>query len=958
MRKMTADYTSWSREEWAERLIRAVFHIERGSGPVRIINVAPGFLTSVAEQPAAEGQSVRKAFCDTFPAAPRGVRRLFDPEIQVPGGAVSTEELPFFFAQLYLSCIAASATEDTHDEGVFRRRLALMLDLPEEKDYLSRLGGHGLPVLWKALRDWSHRASAAGRPFRPIQLPDPGWQTIIGYSKRLAFPSFRDQRILAQIVHEDDLGSDSPVPVILRSLAKHRSQFSQQFIEEYERFRESVTSSRKRSAESRFWAAIESIKWVPLDDQREKPPRLRLALTPRLADPEIDCLLENADPSLSGAGWHVEPLEPPLDDCDARLLDDSDRPPILPLLAGADFGEGFQVGRLSSLIEQGCVPFGRGESLPWVSRQTVPAEGKAWLLLRRHVAENLKTAFESLDSLRQEVSYLTIPRVPEWRIVGPVRCSLFPDKMRAREPFRSLDAFKPSLSGTRIHLQDTTNTDDGILFLRPRLPRVACGAADLIEAFSSGTGPGEAWQLKKTRYEGVWRFPPDIESQVRLPGQLVLRALSDGKVLDTRRLSLVRACSAEKVDHRLPLEGNYAVEGIQGQLQVLTPGKTDGIEAEEISAVHPEFAGKTKPLLSLLNGVAAGERDSASVRWTGLEEIAEEWWDVFEVCLGLTTIRKRGFSWDELSSLVADGFSIPDKSTVTNVAESLVQNLKIRRCYSLNSPGVQFLALPPTVTPLKKSGGARIYGVLGRIRRNLFREWLERHRFSVEIAVLGDQEAVGAFQIPDIHHDDALRIADEFNFSFNQVEPSSHLVNPKEILSHTTPRVRFLDKPAERKTWKARRESEVGEICMERWRFQGEPHSYLLTVDGRPVWGTQSVRWARFVADALTREKPISLSRDGTVVLPHPAPTEFGKRILTRGRGVVGSQWRENSFTNWLYPFTDRSEALTWLNGWVHTSGTTPKSITRWIDSYKYRQERAAHDRASVLKSRYGLRGA
>lgn len=185
--------------DWNRLLIAAVFDDDGFVAPeIYSIDATDGFLSNASGMQ--DPTDARQSFLASMPKTQWGVRRLFDGSA-VTGWSADCKILPFY-AQLHLTIMAASADEDLYTEGNFRHRLSQMLDLPDRDD----VSGAGLPQLWELARDWSERRAARGHKIRRLILPDPGAETIIGYSKRLAFPSFSDQNRLADLLGDDLTG--------------------------------------------------------------------------------------------------------------------------------------------------------------------------------------------------------------------------------------------------------------------------------------------------------------------------------------------------------------------------------------------------------------------------------------------------------------------------------------------------------------------------------------------------------------------------------------------------------------------------------------------------------------------------------------------------------------------------------------------------------------------------------
>jgi hypothetical protein len=111
--------------------------------PVRIIKATDSFLATSALEFARTRNSVRSRFLQSLGRTPNAVRDLFDLDLQMRRWQSNPGQPPFFI-QLYFSLLVASATEATHDEGLYRQRLCSMLELAPG-DYVNK----GLPDLWR-----------------------------------------------------------------------------------------------------------------------------------------------------------------------------------------------------------------------------------------------------------------------------------------------------------------------------------------------------------------------------------------------------------------------------------------------------------------------------------------------------------------------------------------------------------------------------------------------------------------------------------------------------------------------------------------------------------------------------------------------------------------------------------------------------------------------------------------
>jgi hypothetical protein len=254
----TAGWAEWSLSDWNCVLLRNVFFDkERLSFPITRINASEHFLAKCADAPECERDEVKSAFIKAFGNTEEKIRRCFSGTGDVPAFN-KIDGQPNFFAMLYLTLLAASADDATYDIGNFRVRLpALLLPVVMECPNL-RL----LPEFWERLRKWSAKRARERGDCRRIELPNHGREIIIGISKRLAFPGFRDERALAKLMSDASVDGTSEYHQVDRAVSGRLSEFSANFKAEFDIFRKFVDAADLSGAyESDFWNAVRDISW-------------------------------------------------------------------------------------------------------------------------------------------------------------------------------------------------------------------------------------------------------------------------------------------------------------------------------------------------------------------------------------------------------------------------------------------------------------------------------------------------------------------------------------------------------------------------------------------------------------------------------------------------------------------------------------------------------------------------
>jgi hypothetical protein len=287
-------------EAW-ERLL--VLHYLRtdgpfGTAPLRWIDATPIELARATRIEGIDPEVAKASFLSIFSNeyVTRDVFRTG--RISKPG----SNEAPGYFRYLVLSALVPALAPEETDSNDFRVRLGALLGLGGQ---LSDVGG--LPRLWKSLTKWCDGQRAEARPFRRVDLPEPGHMRLIGYSIRLAFPSWRDRERLTQEV--DRVGAerfDRPRAVI--GHLKHHIEFGSYstsmqdaFTDFYTRFQ----SGERLLTQHRFWRLIRDVvsnlesraRTVPLTD------RARLTLSFGIDDADMSMAFVVA------SGTEADPIE-------------------------------------------------------------------------------------------------------------------------------------------------------------------------------------------------------------------------------------------------------------------------------------------------------------------------------------------------------------------------------------------------------------------------------------------------------------------------------------------------------------------------------------------------------------------------------------------------------------------------------------------------------------------------
>lgn len=280
---MTADSKAWGLREWNLALVEAVFlNRSRPRKTLSRIDTTGRLFEVVTGEK--DRESAKRRFIASFGRDPAAIREQFtwSQRIEV---LTKRDGIPPTFAALYLSLLAASAEDYTFAEGNFRKRFAALLQLGDGQSF----DFEQLPRLWAHLASWTQIRSTKSGGCAILVLPDPQSETRIGHSKRLAFPTFRDERQLRQVLVDSKLDGASTFASVDSAIYRNISAFSASFREEVEEFHSLVSKARDQEAfDSPFWGAIRDITWEEEDERARTDGRFCLQLD--LVDPQSPAL--------------------------------------------------------------------------------------------------------------------------------------------------------------------------------------------------------------------------------------------------------------------------------------------------------------------------------------------------------------------------------------------------------------------------------------------------------------------------------------------------------------------------------------------------------------------------------------------------------------------------------------------------------------------------------------------
>lgn len=877
--------------DWNSRLVEAVFFDRITASPeIRRIDATDSFLAHAGgfdDVPAA-----RKSFLDAMPHTECGVRLLFDPSV-MDNWTPADDDLPFY-AQLHLTILAASAEESLQDVGEFRVRLAQMLGL-ELKDYVSR---KSLPALWQYAQLWSaNRAKRLGDT-RQLILPEPGNETIIGYSKRLAFPGFRDQNHLAELFTRTGEDASSPLFRLLKILRSNLADFSDRFREEFNRFASILESSDTSLAvETPFWDVIVETSWsraqhssqrvlagcrMEIDPTDPYDPGLWLYCrdvmdhAPELSRSTDDCL-ENGL-----VGWHCH------DNGEPGKFVEAIRSQWRRNQYRSWLGD-----RLGRALNDGCVGFARDDQGRWFDVSSPPSAGVIWLILHR----DRNWLRDAPKNLGKPIERFCAPLAgsSSWMLVGPIEMN---DKLRAW-----LDAcvFIPDFFAKRlmrpiVSVAGTVRrADGGYLYLPPMVPTFRCQGAQ--SGIATVDHEGRKLSYKLEFFEDGLVLPEIANDD--LGHDFTMRVVAiDGtgrELAHSRYRFFDTSSSLGFKSVRNP--SNWLESSVQGSLSTFSSSPfLEATNATEYSSSNKtDICPLTESRLpsNLPIKMDPGDLD---MRWTRTTEI-----------LSAIFTRRYAYSLGESLELLDSIWG--SRQDAWDRLNDLVQNGVIRLLHTRHWSSSVLVANHPFIVVHPNEDGVvvRIGGLLSSAMRSTVDQLLGQRCIAVSSP---DGSTAGALEY---HLDEAailttLQFSTEWKMAHVDKLPVLQLPRFEDLFAGSVRQ--DLDGFAEegKFTWSAQLGRFVGDKSvetvlprLERWRVERQQDLYVLFRKDRSVWNTDCRTWALLGFAAENRKSFGHFLSDGAVTLEDTSlalPMPLAWHTVIAGGGVC---FRQSNGTR-VYP--------------------------------------------------------
>ena len=504
---MTArGWKEWDSIEWNRALLLHYFSAsDENSLGVSSISVSAEDLRIVTGDPSAKSEVVKDRFLDCVRNAIKGIDK--PKNLQFSHAMSSNRKhngLPICFTYLYLTCMAANEILEDEDAGPtskkflgdFREIMAELLGV-NQVDI-----GRELAEAWENLKEFLNTTlKVAGDPqerfWRKLILPPLGNETHIGYSKKLVFPSRRDQDLLAKLIRDEELTEDNPpVESIIRCVNGKKSSFSAAFIGAFDDFASAMRAGAASSVllHQRFWAAVISICSNELLSSATGMASISILVELNGGGDQSFQLLATEGaiparftktPTSDFEGW------------DQRILSNAEtEDPVASLLV-----EPTGFGWLSGMVRGGVIPFVmRPDRFLEVSKPSLLHDSQ-WALIRRDCLDSALKVFGGNVKNALEGPH------PDWAFVSGMRMRSLSYEEVAQTELKVARILLKRIVNPRLKIESLFRIGSEYLGWEELLPKIEAPEADLVTLSVNGVNidllkDRDSWIIKSKDLEG------------------------------------------------------------------------------------------------------------------------------------------------------------------------------------------------------------------------------------------------------------------------------------------------------------------------------------------------------------------------------------------------------------------------------------------------------------------------
>ncbi|KQQ96141.1 hypothetical protein [Massilia sp. Leaf139] len=752
-------WQSWTLSDWNRALVEAVFFDSgRLNREITRIQTSEKFLAQCTGDPACNPLDAQRAFIASFGSTSDCIRRRFKWPQPSPS-RTAKDNIPEVFAALYLTLLAASADEETYTEGNFRNRFVELL----KPVNVAAPNFSVLPKLWLHVEDWSRLRAKQLGDCRILRLPHPGIEVLIGHSKRLAFPAYRDEIKLQSLLHSRKLSSGSDFRHIASAIASLPKEFSAAFLEEFKIFQLLVAQARYGEAyNSPLWRAVQAITW---DDDQATSQRIgSFCLGVDAADPgwpEFYLLTDERGRSSLGNAAFCKNLPVATDYLYAAHLPDCASWTPAQLLGLTASRPRLAQARLWKHLAAGCAALFPSAQNSLTSGGSYYDGGPACLLVHEKLVPAIRSSSSHLGLKPAEAK--AGGAFGAWTV-------LFFDSISTASMARLAEALpeaaRQALPGSwrppRISCSGGAWYGQSLLLSPASTPLfgLSGAASGSYELIGADTKPVTG-QLEEV--DGKFRIPPSALAAAPAFDTAYVSLSRDGKAMEGMRVPLAKNIPMAP-PMRLADPNAWLADGPCGRLAGLAaePGFADSPAGQaRMPALHPRFSRS-----ELAFEAATESRD--------LDAVPDPYGWLCEA-LALRFQRRQTLSYADLSSHLRPACAAADARhwAVRNLLFSAGWIVQLQK---RSSPHPVVAAAPRTIALYGTAGSmhtARIAGMFPESECALLRASLGPAESAVRLAPAGDLFGIGAIQVELTSEARIAELARQFELEILSREPGT-----------------------------------------------------------------------------------------------------------------------------------------------------------------------------------------
>jgi PKD repeat protein len=935
---MNCDISSkpyWGPVNWSHRLFDSIFKITvdaPANVPVGRINIKNSKLwTRVLNQRDDEGdaKTIEKLFLnECVLECPTKSADWFQSKMSEGATTAETGDPRDIFWLLIISLLAASADEESLGETYYRTRLAEIIEVQDER--VTKFGLDNLPRMWEALAEKTlELAMTAEDSYRRLELPDPGHETRIGYSKKLTFPVQKDLAKFKQAVEgyqKDETTNPSPMRLCkLLQAGPPQGSFTARFLEAVKEFLKKLRSGNDGYNDPIWLTFREIVEWEPQEqvatvtEGTVSDIKLVMYLNYEV---EFTLVSKTSATELGGsASWNTiqGEFKSELDvSCESvekwfdHLFD-----------AGKELSATGAIPKeLTECWEKGLFVFQKSECGEWVAQRNCTQKNDfVHLLAHGGRLAHVKTVMGSEFPNDQVAVCEELPA--DFQLIK-VDVDILKECLRSSSDRSAkddvLEWFVSGVSTPKLRF-DGLLKQGGSYFFSQAIPiQIHCDNWENCSV--NRIGSDNSWapnELHKDQEHLNFILKPGSNDSLEDDVVLKIR-VNDSSNVGHKEISLTTQCEIDPVFKTPTDRPRKRKETAQGQL-----GPVDSDEiCSSVSDNPVVFSDDMIPAFAPI-GVNGDRRGIESLsQWRTLDQYLGIYADLLESIAVAGTCRKR-LQYKYLLTWIRNIYP----SCFYEVFASLQDNGFINKWYPTN----HYLPLywVPTPSLLRMDEDVvRLIGIVPYYQRNRLIILCEQHSVEAAVAVIKESEILGAIELKETTPEFIQDLRTEFGWELSSVD-AQPLSSPKDVLSVSL-KGRHENANAENHLiWKWNKNkfveildrSDVPQISLQKYENQDRPNRFVIFDSETVLWATRSQDWAIFMLAVLEQKQLYSLSVSGDLcrstdshAFGRSLPEPVGRYVLSNGAGVSGPI-QSDAGNTYVHCFGNKTRALDCCENWV-----------------------------------------